>query len=71
LESFNEDDLYANLDWLDEHQQHIEDRLFAIPARDSVQRFWEKAQVAMPEALPRRGVQVATRKKLQARRKTR
>ena len=29
LESFNEDDLYANLDWLDEHQRHIEDRLFA------------------------------------------
>ena len=22
LESFNEEDLYANLDWLDEHQQH-------------------------------------------------
>jgi hypothetical protein len=32
LESFNEDDLYANLDWLDEHQQHIEDRLFAASA---------------------------------------
>ena len=32
LESFNEDDLYANLDWLDEHQQHIEDRLFATSA---------------------------------------
>ena len=29
LESFNEDDLYDNLDWLDEHQQDIEDRLFA------------------------------------------
>ncbi|MDA8376266.1 MAG: IS1634 family transposase [Planctomycetia bacterium] len=39
--------------------------------RDSVQRFLEKAQVVMPEALPRRGVQVATRKKLQTRRKTR
>jgi len=36
-----------------------------------VQRFLEKAQVVMPDALPRRGVQVATRKKLQARRKTR
>ena len=32
LESFNEDDLYANLDWLDEHQQPIEDRLFATSA---------------------------------------
>ncbi len=32
LESFNEDDLYANLDWLDEHQQHIENRLFATSA---------------------------------------
>ena len=32
LESFNEDDLYANLDWLDEHQRHIEDRLFATSA---------------------------------------
>ena len=39
--------------------------------RDSVQMFLEKAQVVMPEALPRRGVQVATRKKLQTRRKTR
>ena len=29
LERFNEDDLYAHLDWLDEHQRHIEDRLFA------------------------------------------
>jgi hypothetical protein len=28
LESFNEDDLYANLDWLAEHQGAIEDRLF-------------------------------------------
>ncbi len=28
LESFNEDDLYANLDWLNEHQRPIEDRLF-------------------------------------------
>ncbi len=28
LESFNEDDLYANLDWLCEHQSAIEDRLF-------------------------------------------
>ena len=32
LESFNEDDLYVNLDWLDEHQRHIEDRLFATSA---------------------------------------
>ena len=32
LESFNEDDLYINLDWLDEHQRHIEDRLFATSA---------------------------------------
>jgi len=28
LESFHEDDLYANLDWLAEHQDRIEDRLF-------------------------------------------
>jgi transposase len=28
LESFNEDDLYKNLDWLDENQAKIEDRLF-------------------------------------------
>jgi transposase len=28
LESFNEDDLYQNLDWLDENQAKIEDRLF-------------------------------------------
>ena len=33
LESFNEDDLYDNLDWLDEHQQDIEDRLFANSKR--------------------------------------
>ncbi len=39
--------------------------------RGSVQRFLEKARVVMPEALPRRGVQVATRKKLQTRRKSR
>ena len=32
LESFNEDDLYANLDWLDTNQQDIEDRLFATSA---------------------------------------
>ena len=32
LEAFNEDDLYANLDWLDTHQHDIEDRLFgALP----------------------------------------
>jgi hypothetical protein len=29
LERFNEDDLCANLDWLDQHQRHLEDRLFA------------------------------------------
>ena len=28
LETFNEDDLYENLDWLDENQSVIEDRLF-------------------------------------------
>ncbi len=28
LEAFDEDDLYANLDWLSEHQSVIEDRLF-------------------------------------------
>jgi transposase len=28
LEPFNEDDLYENLDWLDENQSKIEDRLF-------------------------------------------
>ena len=28
LEAFNEDDLYANLDWLNSHQAAIEDRLF-------------------------------------------
>ncbi len=28
LQSFNEDDLYVNLDWLHEHQTEIEDRLF-------------------------------------------
>ena len=28
LDSFQEDDLYANLDWLAEHQDRIEDRLF-------------------------------------------
>jgi hypothetical protein len=28
LEAFNEDDLYANLDWLAENQKGIEDRLF-------------------------------------------
>jgi len=28
LDAFNEDDLYHNLDWLAEHQQQIEDRLF-------------------------------------------
>ena len=39
--------------------------------RASVQRFLEKAQVVLPEALPHRGVIAATRKKLQSRRKTR
>jgi len=29
LERFDEDDLYANLDWLHAHQEQIEDRLFA------------------------------------------
>jgi hypothetical protein len=29
LDTFNENDLYANLDWLAEHQAKIEDRLFA------------------------------------------
>jgi transposase len=28
LEAFDEDDLYGNLDWLAEHQEKIEDRLF-------------------------------------------
>ena len=30
LEDFNEDDLYDNLDWLAEHQDEIEDRLFRL-----------------------------------------
>lgn len=30
LEAFDEDDLYDNLDWLAEHQQQIEDRLFRL-----------------------------------------
>ena len=30
LESFDEDDLYRNLDWLDENQAAIEDRLFRV-----------------------------------------
>ena len=33
MESFNEDDLYANLDWLDANQARIEDRMFAAAAR--------------------------------------
>ena len=33
LENFNEDDLYANLDWLDANQACIEDRLFAASTR--------------------------------------
>ena len=39
--------------------------------RASVQKFLEKAQVILPQALPHRGVIVATRKKLPERRKTR
>ena len=39
--------------------------------RASVQKFLEKAQVVLPEALPHRGAIVATRKKLPERRKTR
>jgi transposase len=30
LEAFDEDDLYANLDWLAEHQEQIEDQLFRL-----------------------------------------
>jgi hypothetical protein len=30
LEAFNEDDLYANLDWLADHQEQIEDQLFRL-----------------------------------------
>lgn len=33
LEAFDEDDLYDNLDWLAEHQQQIEDRLFRFRYR--------------------------------------
>jgi hypothetical protein len=29
MDSVNEDDLYANLDWLSENQHGIEDRLYA------------------------------------------
>lgn len=32
--SFDEDDLYANLDWLCEHQEQIEDRLFKLQKSD-------------------------------------
>ena len=39
--------------------------------RASIQKFLEKAQVVLPEALPNRGVKVATRKKLPPRRKSR
>ena len=35
LDAFNEDDLYANLRWLDQHQQPIEDRLFAACPKDA------------------------------------
>ena len=35
LDSFNEDDLYANLDWLHENQSKIEDRLFRATHQDS------------------------------------
>jgi transposase len=34
LKPFNEDDLYANLDWLDSHQTKIEDRLFGLSYTD-------------------------------------
>jgi hypothetical protein len=34
LEPFDEDDLYANLDWLDSHQVKIEDRLFDLSYKD-------------------------------------
>jgi transposase len=30
LEAFDEDDLYANLDWLAEHQEQMEDQLFRL-----------------------------------------
>ncbi|MBI4707706.1 MAG: IS1634 family transposase [Candidatus Omnitrophica bacterium] len=30
LDSFNEDDLYENLDWLSDNQEQIEDRLFKV-----------------------------------------
>ena len=51
---------------------HGKPRCNCIPQpRASVQRFLEKAQVVLPAALPHRGVQVATRKKLPPRRKTR
>ena len=35
LEAFDEDDLYANLDWLHEHQAGVEDRLFKTLHADS------------------------------------
>ena len=35
LDSFNEDDLYANLDWLHENQSKIEDRLFRATHQDA------------------------------------
>jgi hypothetical protein len=35
LDAFNEDDLYANLGWLDQHQPQIEDRLFAALPQDT------------------------------------
>ncbi|PKP51594.1 MAG: IS1634 family transposase, partial [Candidatus Altiarchaeales archaeon HGW-Altiarchaeales-3] len=34
LDSFNEDSLYENLDWLNEHQKEIEDRLFKARYKD-------------------------------------
>jgi transposase len=34
LEKFNEDDLYENLDWLDDNQAKIEDRLFKLSYPD-------------------------------------
>jgi hypothetical protein len=33
LDGFDEDDLYANMDWLDAHQRDIEDRLAPPPAQ--------------------------------------
>lgn len=40
LEAFNEDDLYATLDWVDQHQAQIEGRLFAHRYRDHKPRLY-------------------------------